>query len=262
MTDSPFHNPDTSEWGDVDVRLKNVRFGVHQSYKDNDGNMPVCMIFDMVNDLGATRDDQLLSIGAGYKAVDGGKAVEHERAKYNKGEGLGFSRNSKGATLLDSLVKVGRDELIERAAKTGGPRNAPFWEGMCLHLVEEVVEWGKPDEDGKRKSFRQPVATALYGWDVEFPDDDDDDDGPTLPPAAQAKAKGPGKGSGSGAAAPVTAADFGLDEAAFDQLVELVRSSKNYEDFMAAAYDLDCIGSAAVQAAVDDDLNGIWGKLQ
>lgn len=252
MTDSPFHNPDTSEWSDVGVRMQNVKFSGHPSYRDNDGNMPVCLIFDMVNETGTLREDQILSIGPGYRAIDGGKAVEHERAKYNKGEGLGFSKNSKGAEFLDSLVKVGRDELVERAAKTGGPRNADFWEGMTYHLVEDTIEFGKPDEDGRRKSYRQPRATAFYGWDVGFPgDDDDDDDGPTLPPAAN-------KGSSN----PATAADFGLDEAAFDALVAAVRSSKSYEDFVAAAYDLDCIGHAAVQAAVDDDVNGIWAKVQ
>jgi hypothetical protein len=242
MTDGFYQNLDTSEFGDVNVRLKNARFGVNAAYTDSDGNMPVCLILDMETAEGHTRDNQMFSIGNGYRAVDGGKEVEHTRPKYNK-PGAAFSQMSKGAALLDSLAGIpGALELLkDRADKTGGPRNAAFWEGMVAHLVEQTVEFGKPGEDGKRKTFRQWVATELFGWDVEIPDDDDDD-GDTLPPAAKLR----------------TAADFHLDDDVFAQLVGLVESSPDYETFVSAAYSLPAIAEEAVQNAVDDDARGVW----
>jgi hypothetical protein len=240
MTEDRFQNLDASEWGDLNVRFKNVRFGINPKYTDNDGNMPTCLIMDLETASGKVNENQMFSIGGGYVAVDGGASVEHERSKFNK-PGAAFTKMSKGATLLESLVAIdgALDLLNDRADKTGGPRNAAFWEGMVAHLVEETVEFGKPGEDGKRKSFRQWVATELFGWDVEIPDEDDGD---TPPPAAKLR----------------TAADFNLDDDHFAQLVELVESSADYETFVSAAYSLPCIGEEAVQNAVDDDAKGVW----
>jgi hypothetical protein len=239
MTDGFYQNLDTSEFGDVNVRLKNVRFGVNAAYTDNDGNMPVCLIVDLETAEGHVRDNQMFSIGNGYRAVDGGAGVEHERPKYNR-PNAGFSQRSKGAALLDSLAGIpgAMESLKDRAEKTGGPRNAAFWEGMVAHLVEETVEFGKPGEDGKRKSFRQWVATELFGWDVEIPEEDGDGDTPT--PKLR------------------TAGDFNLDDDHFAQLVELVESSPDYETFVSAAYSLPAIAEEAVQNAVDDDTRGVW----
>lgn len=247
-------NVDTSEWSDVGVQLKNVRFGSHQSYKDNDGNMPVVMLADLVNDSGSTREDQVFSIGGGYKAIDGGTEITHTRAKYNKGENLGFSRNSKGAVLLDSLAALDVDKLIERAAEVdGGPRTARFWEGITFHLVEEEIEFGKPDEDGKRRTYRQPKATALYGWNVDFPAEDGEDE-----VAAVVNSHLPTKPATK---AVKTAADFGLAEDTFETLATLARGAEDYETFVEAAYNLDIIAEEAVQVAVDDDVNGIYGNV-
>src|SRR3954470_1126543 len=120
LPDTPFTNQDTSEWSDVGVRFKNVRFGVHQSYKDNDGNMPVAMISDWTNEFGHERADQVISIGGGYRAVDGGASVEHTNKRFNSGPMLGFSKNSKGAVLLDSLCATDEnvEKLLERSEKT------------------------------------------------------------------------------------------------------------------------------------------------
>jgi hypothetical protein len=245
---NPFHNPDTNEWSDVDVRLLNVKFGVNQKYKDSNGDLVVCLIYDMENDEGGIRDDQVVSIGSGHKAVEGGQAVVHQKAKYNRadnGATLGFSKGSKAAVLLDSLVACDVDACIERGAKTGGPRTAEFWEGLTMHLVEEVVEWGKPDENGNKKTYRQPKATKLYGWGVDFPEDGEEAD------TASAAAVSP----------PATAADFGLSDDLYGQLLTLAQGCTTYEDFIAAAYELPEIGDEAVQKAVDDDKSGIWSQV-
>lgn len=244
-----FKNPEASDWSDVDVRMFNCRFSTAPQYTDAEGNNPVALIFDIENEDGKTRDDQILSIGGGYKVLDGGKSVQHSRAKFNKAgadETLGFSKNSKGAVFLESLVEVAEKKMLNRAKKYG-PRDAEFWEGLTYHQIEKQIEFGKPDEKGERRSYRQPVATAVYGWGVDFPDDPDAPAEPEPEPEPLPAAKGPG--------------DFGLSAQDFETLKDLALSSPDYADFIAAAYDLDIIGSKSVQAAVDDDVNGIWGLV-
>lgn len=249
-----FLGVDTSGQTDIDVQLVNVRFGQDASYVDNDGNLPVVMLFDRKDENGNLKEDQLFSIGKGFKVVDGGEGIEHSVAKFNKSDSAGFSTNSKGQTFLDSIAACegGVEKLTARFEELGvGPRNAAFWEGLSVHYVEEIISFGKPDADGKQKSFRQPIAEKLYGWDG-FPVEEDE--------VVEVKATKP-KPTPRKPAPKVEAVDtLGIDPQLYAELVDLAKASADFDTFIGAAYELDEIADETVQGVVDDEATGIWSR--
>lgn len=165
MTINPFGGVETSGWSDVDVTFTNVRFGQSPSYTDNNGDMPVVMLADLTNEDGASREDQILSIGKGFEVIEGGAAIQHINPRHNGSDQAGFGNGSKGQVFLDSLAEVALEKLLDHFEKVGcGPRKAAFWEALKVHYVETEVPFGRPDEDGVRRTYRQPKATALIGW--------------------------------------------------------------------------------------------------
>lgn len=248
---------------DVDLTFRNARFGVSANYKDQDGNLPTVLIVDLVNADGDVRDDQILSIGKGFSVVDGGAGIEHANPKHNK-PFAGFGKGSKGQTFIDSMAAAeGGLELMKAHGEDigGGPRLAAFWEGLSVEYGVDEIAWGKPDEKGDRKTFQQPKATAVYGWDG-LPQEDEEDEDVVVPVKTPAKKTPPAKKAPKATAkvpeGPYN--DFGIDGDVYDALVALAKESATYDDFVIAAYDTDAIADDAVQAAVDDEAAGIWSK--
>lgn len=235
-----FNNPDTSGQSDVDVQWTQIRFGVNPKYKvtDKDGNVtyPVVMTYDERNENGQLREDQVLTVGNGFKVDDDGNLTA-ENPKLNQGGAAdGFARNSKGAKLLDSLVPLNIDAFRAKLEAGIGPRNPEFWEGISFHLVLDK-EYGKPDAEGKRKEFPFPTATAFYGWDG-IPAEGSVDD----PNTAVVGSEG----------AQLVANLNESQPEVYAALRDLAKG-KSYVDFVTEAYSLEAIADERVQNVVDNE---------
>lgn len=237
-----FGGVDTSGLSNVAVQMKDVQFGINPKITDDDGHPVPGLVYTEVRDNGTSQEDQYLSIGGGYVIKDGGARVEHSNSRYNSaGDKAGLSTNSKAQTIVDDLVSLDRPKVLGHFEATGhGPRHSDFWEGLSFFKVLELVEFGKPDIDGKRKSFKQVRATEFYGWDG-FP--------------GQGEVEGESAGGNSSAVASSGAASTTLDipEEVATLLAPLAKEHASYTDFLGAAYQLDEIADEAVSGVVDDE---------
>jgi hypothetical protein len=238
-----FGGVDTSGLSHVAVQMKDVMFGINPKITDDDGNPVPGLVYTEVRDNGTSQEDQYLSIGGGYVIKEGGARVEHSNARYNgAGDKAGLSTNSKAQTIVDDLVNLDRASVVRHFETTGhGPRHSDFWEGLSFFKVLELVEFGKPDIDGKRKSFKQVRATEFYGWDG-FP--------------GQGEGNGANGSSGGGsttAGNTGSASPLDISEEVVSLLTPLAKEHGSYTDFLDAAYQLDEIADEAVHGVVDDE---------
>jgi hypothetical protein len=229
-SDELFPSVDTSGQSDIDVKWSQARFGQNPQYKDGDGNMPVVLMVDQLDENGTLREDQVIPIGKGFKVVDNGTRVEHTNPKFNK-PGAGVGKGSKAAELLDSLVDIDIDAFRAKLDEGIGPRDAEFWN----------ITFGKPDpETGKQRTYNVPTATAFYGWGADIPDVDGGD------VANEARDL-----NGAGGKTGATEVEVSDDIAAV--LGDLAKEHADFGSFVEAAYQLDEIADAEVQAAVDNE---------
>lgn len=241
MTNDLFPSVDTSGQSDIDVEWFNCRFGQDPKYKvtDKDGKtyMPVVLRYDQRDENGVVREDQVLTIGNGFKVVDGGARVVAENERFNTGPTAGLSRNSKASELLDTLVPLDVAAFTAKLEAGSGPRDASFW-GIKFHLIWDERPFGKPDiETGQRKTFQVPTASKFYGWV-----DGDGGDGVAA-----------GSDAGDDAATTSTVDLSVLTDDVKAKLVTIAKASSNFGDFISEAYKLDEIADEAVQGIVEDE---------
>jgi hypothetical protein len=229
---------DSGSWdGGIKVRLHNVLFQKNERYGED-----VALTFDLENELGETRENQILSIGKGFIAGADGKSVTHQRAKAN--ERAVFGKGSKGQVFLGSVVgsdaaqNDGKPVHFEEKAQAGlTPRDAGLWEDLVVEWENETVTLNGKNLDGEPIKYQQPKGTFVgYGRELLGLD---------------------GVGAGAGDVVNITAEGIGVDDATFATLVTMVEESADHTEFWSKAVTLGLGGAAA--EAIDDDVKGLWG---
>lgn len=184
---------------DIDVTIRNFRFGLDPAYTNQDDEMTLTGICDFVTDdpdigTNGTIENQFLTIGKGWEAVDGGKKVQRE-----DGRPKGFNNSTYLGALLDACMAIGEDKMRARYEATKlTPMDAGFWEGLSLHMEQteyeafnkkrsrllptEVKGWtGEAKKPAKKAAAKKVAAKkAAPKAEAEEVETDAEDAGPTL----------------------------------------------------------------------------------
>lgn len=174
---------------DLDITIRNFRFGLDPAYTNQDDEMTLTGICDFVTDdpdvgTNGTIDNQFLTIGKGWEAINGGKAVQRE-----DGRPKGFNNSTYLGALLDACMGLAEDKMRARYESTQlSPMDAGFWEGLQLHMVQteyeafnkkrtrllptEVKGWGAAKPKAAKKAAAKKVAAKKAAPKVEEPEVD------------------------------------------------------------------------------------------
>lgn len=148
---------------DLDITIRNFRFGLDPAYTNQDGEMTLTGICDFVSDdpdvgTNGTIENQFLTIGKGWEAIDGGKAVQRE-----DGRPKGFNNSTYMGAIIDACMSIDPDKMRGRFEQTKlSPMDAGYWEGLTLHV--EQTEYKAFD-----KTRTRLLPTEVKGWGTEKP---------------------------------------------------------------------------------------------
>lgn len=216
-------------WDDLNVVLKNARFGFNPAYHDTEGNLILALLVNMETDDGevGTLEDQVLTIGKGWEAIDGGKSVRR-----TDGKTKGYNNLSYMGLILDACMELAGDKMRDRYEKTGlKPTDAGFWEGLQCHMVQKEIPGFKKGDPPKSKL----LPDKIVGWEA---------------PKAKKKA------AAKKAPTPVarTEEDEGVSPEMLALIVEVAKTSGDEEEFLTRAYtEVEGLDSnTAAMELVDD----------
>jgi len=153
----PFHTT-TGIADDLDITIRNFRFGLDPAYTNGDDEMTLTGICDFVTDdpdvgNAGTIENQFITIGKGWEAVDGGKKVQRE-----DGRAKGFNNSTYLGAIIDACMQVGSDKMRARYEATQlTPMDAGFWEGLTLHMEQTEYE-------AFNKKRTRLLPTEVKGW--------------------------------------------------------------------------------------------------
>lgn len=143
---------------DLDITIRNFRFGLDPAYTNQDDEMTLTGICDFVTDdpdvgSNGTIENQFITIGKGWEAVDGGKKVQRE-----DGRPKGFNNSTYLGAIIDACMQVGSDKMRARYEATQlTPMDAGFWEGLTLHMEQTEYE-------AFNKKRTRLLPTEVKGW--------------------------------------------------------------------------------------------------
>lgn len=145
---------------DLDITIRNFRFGLDPGYT-NDDEMVLVGICDFATDdpdvgTGGVIENQYITIGKGWEAVDGGKKVQRE-----DGRPKGFNNSTYMGAIIDACMSIDPDKMRGRFEQTKlSPMDAGYWEGLTLHV--EQTEYKAFD-----KTRTRLLPTEVKGWASE-----------------------------------------------------------------------------------------------
>lgn len=181
--------------------------------------------------------------GNGWETDDGTTASRED------GRDINFNKKSAIFECFNGLVQVMKDDpKADKAVREKlkqhplGPRDAGFWKGLKVHVVNVDRKGG-----GEVDDYTMLVIDAFHGWD------------------GAAKKAAPAKKAAKKAAAKPKAddTDGGVTEEIKARLIEIGLAADSHEEFMEAAFtDVpEASTDAAVKAAVSDGGEGsIWAE--
>lgn len=143
---------------DLDITIRNFRFGLDPAYTNQDDEMTLTGICDFVTDdpdvgTNGTIENQFITIGKGWESVDGGKKVQRE-----DGRPKGFNNSTYLGAIIDACMQVGSDKMRARYEATQlTPMDAGFWESLTLHMEQTEYE-------AFSKKRTRLLPTEVKGW--------------------------------------------------------------------------------------------------
>ena len=152
----PFHTT-TGLADDLDITIRNFRFGLDPGYT-NDDEMVLTGICDFATDdpdvgNGGVIENQFVTIGKGWEAIDGGKAVQRE-----DGRPKGFNNSTYLGAIIDACLALDEGKMRSRMETTKlTPMDAGYWEGLTLHM--EQTEYS-----AFNKTRTRLLPTEVKGW--------------------------------------------------------------------------------------------------
>ena len=152
----PFHTT-TGLADDLDITIRNFRFGLDPGYT-NDDEMVLTGICDFATDdpdvgSGGVIENQFITIGKGWEAIDGGKAVQRE-----DGRPKGFNNSTYMGAIIDACMSIDPDKMRGRFEQTKlTPMHAGFWEGLTVHMEQVSYE-------AFNKTRTRLLPTEVKGW--------------------------------------------------------------------------------------------------
>ncbi len=148
---------------DLDITIRNFRFGLDPAYTNQDDEMTLTGICDFATDdpdvgTNGVIENQFLTIGKGWEAIDGGKAVQRE-----DGRPKGFNNSTYLGAIIDACLALDENKMRSRMEETKlTPMHAGYWEGLELHM--EQTEYTAFDKKRTRL-----LPTEVKGWGAAKP---------------------------------------------------------------------------------------------
>ena len=174
---------------DLDITIRNFRFGLDPAYTNQDDEMTLTGICDFATDdpdvgTNGVIENQFLTIGKGWEAIDGGKAVQRE-----DGRPKGFNNSTYLGAIIDACLALDENKMRSRMEETKlTPMHAGYWEGLQLHMEQteytafdkkrtrllptEVKGWGAAKPKAAKKAAAKKVAAKKAAPKVEEPEVD------------------------------------------------------------------------------------------